>query len=345
VRGARALVLLLAAAGLAGVAAAPGAAAHGAAPPREVDTRVLLDDDGLAGFGGCVEGSCPPEPHEGLDLLSLDARELRLPDGRPGLALAVAFQWQAEGVQGRSIRLQFVAGGQVQAVTFLGPDTDAPTVAGAERIVGPVPVGDGDPRRVEAWFDLATFGLPPSPGSELSNVTVQSHRGDTLDDRMPGGWYQAGVQVPHVPHSADPGEALEEAAPGRYTVKGPARLLDASPPLPDSAAFPRSYSLTVGNPLGDLGQSVTLSHGDPASFVLGPGEGQAVNVTLPPGRHDVTLVSDLGAWASFDLPFIARPANTTAPAPPPQEKDAPAPAAWPVALALLAAAAAARRRA
>lgn len=342
--------------GLALAASLPGAAAHGAAGPREVDTRVLLDDDGLLAFGGCVEGSCPPEPHAGLDLLSLDARELRLADGRPAIAFAVAYQWEADA-ESRSIRMQFMAGGQQQVVTVLAPDTDAPTVAGAEKVVL-APVGDGHARLVEAWFALPTLGL--EPGAQLSEVTVQSFRGDTVDDVMPGGWYSNGAQVPHVPHSADPGEAAEEPVPGAYSMKGPAPLLEAPAPQADSVSFPRSYSLTARNPLGNLSQFVevraTLDPAgrvrlDPAAFSLGPGESRPLNVSVGPGvsgQANLTLSSDLGGWTSFALPFIApATSNSTTPTQAPESKDTPAPA-WALPILLFAAArlagAAGRRR-
>jgi hypothetical protein len=322
-------------AGVLALLVVPPAVAHGAVAPREIDTRVLLDDEGLIEYGGCVEEQCAGVfAHDGLDLLSLDARELRLPDGRPGLALAVSFQWQTAGVEGRSVRLQFTAAGLDQVVTFEAADTDRPIVAGAERILGPTPIGDGDPRMLEAWFALPTLGL--SPGLELTNISTQSRHGDTLDDAMPGGWYSNGIQVPHVPHSTDVGEATETHPPGVYRMKGPAPLLDLSAPRPDSVALPRSYTLTIRNPLGNLTQvvdaAVRLGTGaarlDAATLVLLPGATRTLNLTtsdlLASGAANLTLASDLGAWEALDLPIVVPPANTTAPAP--KAKDSPAPA-------------------
>lgn len=334
--------------------AGPTALAHGAADPREVDARVLFDDDGLLEFGGCVEGGCPPgEPHPGLDLLSLDAREGRLPDGRPALMLSVAFQWLRDGVPDRSIRLQFMAGDQQQVVTILGADGAAPTVAGAERILGPVAIGDGHPRSVEAWFLLPTLGL--APGGGMTDVSVQSRRGEATDDVMPGIWYQNGVLMPHLPHSADAGEAVEEHPPGQYSLKGPAPLLELSDPAPDSVALPRSYTLTVRNPLANLTQvvdaTVRLGSGtarlDASSLVLAPGESRVLNLTtsevLASGDANLTLASDLGGWTSFELPVVVAPPASTTP-PPVPEKDSPAPPALALAPLLLAASVWLRRR-
>lgn len=333
---------------------APSTLAHGAVEPREIDARVLFDDDGLLAFGGCVEGQCPPgDPHPGLDLLSLDAREGRLPDGQPVLMLSVAFQWLKEGEPDRSVRLQFMAAGQQQVVTILGADTAAPTVAGAQRVLV-LPIGDGHARAVEAWFPLSTFGLALAAGGELANVTVQSRRGETLDDIMPGIWYQGGVLVPHVPHSADAGEAVEEQPPGQYALKGPAPLLDVSAPQPDSVPLPRSYTLTVRNPLANLTQAVdaTVRLGtgtariDAAGFTLAPGASQTLTLTtadvLATGEATLTLASDLGGWEAFDLPIVAPPpADTTAPAAP--ARDSPSPSAL-LPAALLAALGFRRRR-
>jgi MYXO-CTERM domain-containing protein len=344
--------------GAAGLAAAllalPAALAHDAAEPREVDARVLLDDDGLLGFGGCVEGECQPgDPHPGLDLLSLDAREGRLPDGRPVLMLSLGFQWLREGVPDRSIRLQFTAGGQQQVVTVLGADTAAPTVAGAERVLGPHPIGDGHPRSVEAWFLLPTIGL--TPGGAMADVSAQSRRGEAIDDVMPGIWYQDGVLMPHVPHSADAGEAVEEQPLGQYGLKGPAPLLVVSSPAPDSVALPRSYAMTVTNPLANLTQAIeaTVRFGvgtarlDQSTLVLAPGESRVLNLTtsdvLASGDANVTLSSDLGGWASFGLPIVAPPPATTTP-PPAPGKDSPPASAVGLLAALLAALAVRRRQ-
>lgn len=336
------------------VAASPTALAHGAADPREIDARVLFDDDGLLAFGGCVEGGCPPgEPHPGLDLLSLDAREGRLPDGRPALMLALAFQALRDDVPDRSIRLQFMAGDQQQVVTILGADTAAPTAAGAERILGPVAVGDGHPRSVEAWFLLPTLGL--APGGGMTDVSVQSRRGETTDDVMPGIWYRDGVLVPHVPHSADAEEALEEQPKGQYSLKGPAPLLDVGEPVPDSLAFPRSYMVTVRNPLANLTQAIdaTVPRAAPASLdlsrlVLAPGESRVLNLTAGSGAAsgdaNLTLSSDLGGWAAFELPIVAPPPSGNSSTPPPPAKESPAGSAVAIGAPLLVALAWLRRR-
>lgn len=59
--------------------AAPAALAHGANPPREIDTRIMADNDGLMPFGGCAQGQCLPGlESEGLDLVATGFYEVTL---------------------------------------------------------------------------------------------------------------------------------------------------------------------------------------------------------------------------------------------------------------------------
>src|SRR5688572_5860967 len=84
------------------IACVPAAMAHGAPAPREIDTRVLEDDDGGLAPGGCshdTEQACAnPGNVGGLDLLALDVRELATANGTPAVAFRVLFQGGTAGV-------------------------------------------------------------------------------------------------------------------------------------------------------------------------------------------------------------------------------------------------------
>src|SRR5262245_13206190 len=116
-----------------GLGLVPGAAAHGAPPVRDLDTRVLLDDDGPLGFGACVEGVCPGPTGQGLDLLALDVREASLLDGAP--ALVFRFVLQTEGdLAGKSLQLSLAAAGASKDFALTTTDGTAWTSTAFERV-------------------------------------------------------------------------------------------------------------------------------------------------------------------------------------------------------------------
>src|SRR5688500_14413418 len=136
---------------------------------------------------------------------------------------------------------------------------------------------------------------------------------------------------------------------------GPVPRLYGFVPRPYSDALPRSYAVTVRNPLANLTQVVEAevrfgtgtSTLDAPTFTLAPGESRTLNLTsgdvLAAGDANLTLASDLGGWEAFDLPIVAPPpANTTAAAPP--AKDSPASSAGALVPLLWAAVALRRRR-
>lgn len=304
---------------LAVLLAIPAVQAHGAPPVREVDARVLLDDDGLVAYGGCVEGQCQPAaPAEGLDLLALDAREASLPDGSPAIVLRVLVQSEAPAA-GAGVTVSFLAGGSEWSLQAESADGLAYTSSTFDRVDGPFDVGDGHPKAIDGWIRHATLGV--APGDALTGIRVVSQRRDTLDDAMPGGWYADGAQVPHLPHDADPGEATAETAPGEYRLKGPAPLVGllAEPAAPDLSRGPASVKLRLTNPVGlpqfcDLAllvpSGVTARLGQSGVSLDANGQREVelvVSNATANGVVQVTLVSDLGAYETLDIPVQAPP--------------------------------------
>jgi hypothetical protein len=301
--------------------------AHGAPPMREFDTRVLLDDDGLVSYGGCLEGQCQPAaPAEGFDLLALDLREAAFPDGSPAIVFRVLLQSEAP-VAGGGIAIALAAGGVEQALDLATSDGLAFTSATFDRVDGPFDVGDGHPKAVEGWIRHAALGV--AAGDALTAITVRSHRGETADDAMPGGWSSNGVEVPHVPHGADPDEALAEQAPGQYPLRGPASLVafTADPAAPDLSGGPATVVLRLANNVSlpqfadlavDAPAGIRVRLAQPGIVLDGNGSREVelhVDDATANGLVRVTLVSDLGAHEVAEVavraPFRATTNSTT----------------------------------
>lgn len=315
---ARALVLAVATLALAAVPAQ----AHGAAPAREVDTRVLFDDDGALGYGGCGLAAEAGQPcvtsAEGFDLLVLDVREAWL-GAEPAIVFRIVVQ-SDNTVGDRGLGLSLTAGGVERSfaatssdgVTFVSQDLDL--------LQGPVDAFDGHPKAYDAWLRRST--LQVAPGDAITGITVATMSGGEPDDVMPGTWMVNGQPAPYLP--ADPDAATAEPEPGAYTVKGPAPLLTLGPAAAIvDAAREANVTVRVGNPLTTLAQKVqvTLETGpgvkatlDHAAFSLDPGAARQVTVQVAPdsasGNASLVIVSDLGAriLAGFD---IVVPANVT----------------------------------
>lgn len=334
---------------LALLAGAPAALAHGAGEAREIDTRVLLDDDGAVAYGACAEGQCAVGA-DGLDLLALDVREAWLGDA-PALVLRVTYQTDGDPA-GRGIDIDLMAGKSPITLSLASADGVTFTGSGFDRVDGPVDVLDGHPKALDGWVRLATLAV--AQGDQLTGITVTSQAGGEPDDVMPGGWYANGVEVPHVPHGSDPGEALAPAGPGTYAVKGPAPLvtLSAAPALLD---LDRSANLTVKvtNPLASLPQAVVVQApglrgafpggADEAVLSLDPGATRTLTLAwpldAPSGNATVLATSDLGGRALQAVQVVAVPAPAShdghgEPEAGADGKDTPMPWVAPAALAL-----------
>jgi hypothetical protein len=346
VGGALALALLL----------APAALAHGAPPVRAIDVRLLLDDDGAVGYGGCSQGQCQPAvPPSGLDVLALDAREAWLDDGSPALVLRVSVQSE-EPQPGASLVVHMTSGGKAHDVTLTTADGLNYTGQGTDRLDGPLDVGDGHPKALDLWLRQSTLGA--KPGDAVSGLSVDSFLGTTHTDTMPGGWFEGGAPVPFVP--SDPSKAGDTAGPASYTLRGPADLVLASAAasadlahgpatvqvrLRNNTTFPQFATLHLAAPAGIAAR---LS---PSSVLLDPGAERSVDLRVSnataPGAVTLLATTDLGGRATLSVavhPAPAMPANMThssTSASAPAHKSSPAPAAV---LPLLASAATAARR-
>jgi hypothetical protein len=309
------LVLLL-------LAAALPASAHGAPPVREVDARVLLDDDGLVGYGGCVDGTCQPAaPAGGLDVLALDVREAWMADGSPAVAFRLLVQSEAP-VAGASLVLHVDAPGG-------GKDFRADSADGLaftstfDRLDGPVDVGDGHPKALDGWVRYSTLGA--KPGDALSGLTLSSFRGEDQDDAMPGGWFMDGQEVPAVPDEPDPSAATEGGEPGSYTLAGPANLLSltADPAAVDLSHGPAKVTLSLANPV-TLAQFANLTLLAPSGMeaslaatqaLLQPSGSRTVELSVANATADGALAlvayTDLGGRATLQIPVKAAPMNHT----------------------------------
>ncbi|MEA3191559.1 MAG: hypothetical protein QOD77_2141 [Thermoplasmata archaeon] len=357
-------VRLAACAMLAALLAAPAVQAHGAPVPRTIDTRVLADDDGALGFGGCVpEVGCQAD---GIDLLALDVREAADALGRPMIAFRVIFQTELDSLAGTSFTLSFTAGGQAKTATVTLADGNA-TSPDAVRVEGPVPVGDQHPQAVDVWFHSQPLGIAPGgstptlgtqPGDAITEIRVTSQAGaDGANDAMPGTWTTRGQAVPFLPE--DPEPSVPEPAPaGNYTVAGPARLLNATAPSPvlvhhGNATAKVTLRSTVDLPqfaslrLDAAGANATL---DAAVLNLPDLTARDVTVTIQsaaPGATLALLVStDLGGFERIPIPLMVEEERHEHTDPTAQGSETePAPALAPgVTLAVLALAALARRR-
>ncbi|MEA3204389.1 MAG: hypothetical protein QOI63_2071 [Thermoplasmata archaeon] len=304
---------------------APPASAHGAAPAREVEQRVLLDADGALGYAGCSDGVCMPGgglDSGALDLLALDVREFRDANGTALLAFRATAQSEVAQQAGRVIALSFTLNGQPRTLRLEG-DGAAFTSADADRaFVSKDVIGDGHAKAIEAWVALARLGA--KAGDALTGIQAASFAGATKGDLVPGTWYPANEQeqpVPFVPTSPD---ATQPGPAGSYTLAGPASLLDlgVDDARPDTSHAAAKLTVTLHNPLKQLPQFVTLRAGGPGLSVSGDAlavnldAGTTKTVTLsvagPASELNLTATSDLGGYATLLVPV----ANSHATAPP-----------------------------
>jgi hypothetical protein len=303
------------------VALVPAASAHGAPPVREVDARVLLDDDGMVGYGGCVDGTCQPAiPPGGLDVLALDVREAFLADGSPAVVFRVIVQSE-EPAAGASLVLHVDAPAGGKDLRLDTADGLSYTAAGFDRLDGPIDVGDGHPKALDGWVRESTLGA--KPGDSLSGMTVASSRGDAEDDVMPGGWFVDGAEVPAVPDEPDPGAVTETPEPGTYVMKGPAALVALSADSASMAA-PGKVKLTLANPIAlEQFANLTLERPDglpatlaSAGILLQPSGTRTVDLAVGNATKDgvvrVVATTDLGGRAVVEVPVKAASAPSGA---------------------------------
>lgn len=334
--------------------ALPTAQAHGAAEPREIDTRVLLDDDGLLGYGGCaafVAGGCPSE---GLDLVVVEAREAWLGD-EPALVLRIVFQTDSVH-DGRGLRLAFTANGTEHVLRIADADVAATSVD-ADLVQGPMDAFDGHPKAVDAWITYDRIGA--AAGGILAGITAATTHHDTDDDIAPGTWIMDGEEAPYVPTDPTHGVPHEPEA-ASYTLQGPATLLTlAGDGAVVDLARGANATVRLANPLATFGQDVRLTLVpapgvaatlDRPNLTLDAAGTRTIAVTVDPssasGNVTVIAESDLGGRAVHVLQVVGRSVPPPGSATTETQRNAGEEAAAPAALVLppLALALAARRR-
>ena len=299
--------------------AAPLATAHGAAPPREIDTRILADDDGLVGFGGCFEGQCPPAGGavDGVDIVLLDAREAWLPSGDPVVIFHMVYQ-TADEDEGRTVALAFSAGGKEHTYSFETTGT-SPATGDFDQVVGPYDVFDGYPKAVDGYLKYTTLGV--KAGDSITGVTLTSQLDGEAADLMPGTWMtETGAEAPFIPN---PEGELEQPDAGTYVLAGPAKLLDVTN---DAVVGATNVTFTVKNPLTETPQFVNLTLSLPEGTTgsldskgvnLEAGASRSIKLTLEPGATAgdvmINVTSDLGYFGMVMLPMqgMAMPMNET----------------------------------
>lgn len=285
--------------------ATPAAMAHGAAEPREIDTRILADDDGPSGYGICVEGQCAPgSSPQGWDIVVLEGREAALPTGEPVLVLRAVYQ-AADVQDGRSIAITFKAGGKDQTYGFdaAGPGVTTTTF---DAIVGPVDAFDGYPKAVDGYILYSKLGV--KPGDSITDIRVASSFEGEAADIVPGTWFLMGEEVPAAPgdHPA-----------GQYVLNGPAQLVNLTADLVgvDASMAAANVTVDVTNALAGTPQFATLNLTvpdgiqatlDQAGLNLDPGATRSATISVTnasvSGTIVLTVITDVGGYERLEIP-------------------------------------------
>jgi len=325
------------------IACVPAAMAHGAPEGREIDTRVLEDDDGGLAPGGCshdTEQACAnPQNLGGLDLLALDVREMHTANGTPAASFRVLFQGGNAGVA-QTVSISLTAGGAAQTLTFTGNTGGPYNSTTCSAFAGAVvpPGADDHVSAVDCIVTYAALGVNGT-GDALTAISVLSSVGAKKYDAMPGTWYTNDGQsnlAPRVPvcdssttpptcEQPQPSDATGgDLTPGAYTLAGPAKLVDAtlSAATVDLRQGPAIVDIVLGTSLNGTTQVVTLNMSAPTSIqasldaataIVG-NESRTVKLHLVGATKDgavtVILTSDLGFYQVLSV-------AVTAPPPPP----------------------------
>lgn len=285
--------------------ATPTAMAHGAAEPREIDTRILADDDGLSGYGICFEGQCVPgSSPQGWDIVVLEGREAALATGEPVLILRTVVQ-AADVQDGRGIDITFKAGGKDHTFGFVAAGAGVTTTT-FDAIEGPMDAFDGYPKAVDGYILYSTLGV--KAGDAITDIRVTSTYEAEPADIAPGTWFLMGEEVP--------ASAAEHPA-GEYTLKGPASLVNVTADKleADASRAPANVTFQVANALSATAQFATLNLTVPAGITasldqaglnLEPGSKRTVTLSIAnasaSGTVFLTVTSDTGAYERLEIP-------------------------------------------
>lgn len=292
--------------------AAPAVTAHGAAAAREIDTRLLADDEGSIPYGGCfnveVEVVCAPGLEaEGLDLVVLEVREAFI-GAEPAVVFRIIFQTD-DAHAGRTIELMFNAGGKDHAYSFATDGAAVPT-GNFDALAGPFDAFDGYPKAVDAYLKYGTLGV--KEGDQLTGIQVMSNFEDEASDVLPGTWFASGQEMPFIP---GPESEVEAAEPATYALKGPAKLLEVSSNYEPGLT---EVTLTVKNGLSTMPQFVTLTGPSSVTFEnanlnLEAGASRVVKITLTTTSAPswVNVTSDFDYFESIPLVEVLLEATAT----------------------------------
>ncbi len=315
---------------LAALAALPLVAAHGAIPPREIDTRVVLDANslqildygaanGLYEDGAGRDARLPAIPfyEGGHDLMTLDLREGYGPDGNgtwvPGLYAQEIFRRGDPGEAGIRDIITFLADGAERSLDLATADNVAYTSTtftwvSERREVGGYEFG------VEGFAPYAVLGV--SPGATLSELQVTSFVGDAATDVMAGTYYYQGQYLPGEAQGPDVGNG-----PRAYTLAGPAALFTATPTATalDLTQPTVNVAVDLATALSVMAQIVTVSVDAPEGLMVTAdrSEFKLDNATatgqlqlsimahgaIPPSNLTLTFRSDLGAAQVVSWPI------------------------------------------
>ncbi|MEA3165492.1 MAG: hypothetical protein QOJ26_349 [Thermoplasmata archaeon] len=281
-------------------------------PPEELFHLILVDDDGLVGYGGCTEGACAPEQPRAYDAVALDAREVADPSGVPQLV----FRFLVAPVDddlARTIALSGMAGGREFTLQAIVEGNRTTASAG----VGQEPYASGEETAVEVVVPYSGLGV--QVGTQLADLRVETMLDDARGDIMPGGWYDGDTLVPHIPHEVgELTEVTEEPAPGQYSLLGPAPLITIDAPLLGMAEQGWAVTLNVTSQLGTGDQEVTATAaGISISTTLPAGATRMLRLQVgaDAGATVLRIHSDLGGYQERPLDVPA-PAVQESPLPP-----------------------------
>lgn len=318
-------------------AAAPASADGATANPPPLFTRIGVDDDGAVAPGGCAAAnpaSCTQDVL-GLDLVSLEVREASTANGTGQAIFLIGFQGGKAG-QDNLLTLKLTAG---SAQTFaISGKTEGPYNSTAcAAVVGPYtfPGADEHVKAIECRVPYSALG-GNGTGTKVTGISVESAVGNTKYDLLPGTWQTTnGQTVPYAPRCTTPTPpslpsctTTPPTTPFEYTLKGPAKLLDAtlSATSVNLAQGPGLVEVQLTSLATNLTQEVALALESPSTIqatldsptaVLVSNTSKTVALSIVGATRDgivtLTLTSDLGAYQVLSVSVAAPPSSTCPP--------------------------------
>jgi hypothetical protein len=310
----------------------PMAAAHGPAPAKDQDARLLADHnddcggDDVGGLSNC-RGT--------HDLVGLDVRELN--DGANDL---VVFRFLLNGgnaADGLRDVLSLKADGTTKTFEIRTTNNQDFQGTGFASVSKAVPANDGTRFIVEATVRRDALG---AVDAKLTEFKVDAFRGSTSGDYMPGGYHGPVGQVNDPAQSPATNRVAGCLKPGTqqieqahcYRLRGPGYYVTLDDPGPQQvpATGEAIVQLHLRNQLPNTAQSLTVSvaggEGVRARFhdpnaPSGEGYSEQLRIDLPKGGSTashlaldqatagasgtvtVTVTTDLGGRSQLSVPF------------------------------------------